>query len=57
LQSRPRTVVEQSVEYEKLLAAQVIMLAPLAPHLACELWDGIAAVPKHAVDSIDWVSG
>ncbi|CAG0913886.1 unnamed protein product [Notodromas monacha] len=54
LRIRPRSVVEKSKEYEKLLAAHIIMLAPLAPHLACELWDGIAAVQNHAVEDFDW---
>lgn len=33
-------VVQHSPEFEEALAALVIMTAPMAPHLASELWAG-----------------
>lgn len=34
-----------SAEYEKLLAVQIIMLAPMAPHFASALWSGFVSAP------------
>uniref|UniRef100_A0A8C2XGN3 leucine--tRNA ligase n=1 Tax=Cyclopterus lumpus TaxID=8103 RepID=A0A8C2XGN3_CYCLU len=34
------SVVQHSVEFEEALAALVLMTAPMAPHLASELWAG-----------------
>lgn len=37
--------VARGPEYERVLAAQIIMLAPLAPHFASELWAGFCSAP------------
>uniref|UniRef100_A0A3B5MKA0 leucine--tRNA ligase n=1 Tax=Xiphophorus couchianus TaxID=32473 RepID=A0A3B5MKA0_9TELE len=37
-------VLQHSVEFEEALAALVIMTAPMAPHLASELWAGLCKV-------------
>ncbi|XP_012267572.2 leucine--tRNA ligase, mitochondrial isoform X1 [Athalia rosae] len=38
--------IAQGREYERALAAQIIMLAPLAPHFASELWAGFCSAPR-----------
>uniref|UniRef100_A0A8C9Y1N6 leucine--tRNA ligase n=1 Tax=Sander lucioperca TaxID=283035 RepID=A0A8C9Y1N6_SANLU len=40
LSSATVRVVQHSVEFEEALAAMVMMTAPMAPHLASELWAG-----------------
>uniref|UniRef100_A0A8C4E2Z5 leucine--tRNA ligase n=1 Tax=Dicentrarchus labrax TaxID=13489 RepID=A0A8C4E2Z5_DICLA len=40
LSSATDRVVQHSVEFEEALAALVMMTAPMAPHLASELWAG-----------------
>ncbi|CAG00022.1 unnamed protein product, partial [Tetraodon nigroviridis] len=37
-------VVQHSLEFEEALAALVLMTAPMAPHLASELWAGLCQV-------------
>ncbi|XP_071757740.2 leucine--tRNA ligase, mitochondrial [Centroberyx gerrardi] len=37
-------VVQHSVEFEEALAVLVVMMAPMAPHLASELWAGLCQV-------------
>ncbi|XP_014674177.1 PREDICTED: probable leucine--tRNA ligase, mitochondrial [Priapulus caudatus] len=49
-------VVRCGVEYERALCALVIMLAPMAPHLASELWTGIASVASGS-SAYDWSVG
>ncbi|XP_063054216.1 probable leucine--tRNA ligase, mitochondrial [Engraulis encrasicolus] len=44
-------VVLHSVEFEEALAALCVMVAPMAPHLASELWAGLCGV-KHAQCSL-----
>lgn len=39
-----------SREYERALAAQIIMLAPLAPQFASELWSGFCSAAYHLAD-------
>ncbi|XP_053592881.1 leucine--tRNA ligase, mitochondrial isoform X1 [Microplitis demolitor] len=39
-----------SSEYERTLATQIIMLAPLAPRFASELWSGFCSAPYHLVN-------
>ncbi|KFB37367.1 hypothetical protein ZHAS_00004663 [Anopheles sinensis] len=39
-------VVTYSRQYELALAAQIIMLAPMAPHFAAELWGQFLATPN-----------
>lgn len=40
VQSATVKVVQHSVEFEEALAVLVMMTAPMAPHLASELWAG-----------------
>ncbi|XP_043279045.1 probable leucine--tRNA ligase, mitochondrial isoform X2 [Venturia canescens] len=42
--------VTHSREYERALATQIIMLAPLAPQFASELWSGFCSAPYHLAD-------
>ncbi|XP_044738626.1 probable leucine--tRNA ligase, mitochondrial, partial [Chrysoperla carnea] len=44
-QSTP-DVVAYGAHYEHALAAQIIMLAPMAPHFASELWAGFISAPN-----------
>ncbi|XP_054477694.1 probable leucine--tRNA ligase, mitochondrial [Anoplopoma fimbria] len=44
LSSATVRVVHHSVEFEEALAALVLMTAPMAPHLASELWAGLCQV-------------
>ncbi|KAJ0000233.1 hypothetical protein NQD34_012075 [Periophthalmus magnuspinnatus] len=37
-------VLQHSVEFEEALAALILMTAPMAPHLASELWAGLSQV-------------
>lgn len=37
-------------EFERALAVQLIMLAPLAPHFASELWAGFCSAPGRIVN-------
>ncbi|KAK5606759.1 hypothetical protein CRENBAI_015824 [Crenichthys baileyi] len=46
LSSATVRVLQHSVEFEEALAALVIMTAPMAPHLASELWAGLCSVKK-----------
>ncbi|XP_050440263.1 leucine--tRNA ligase, mitochondrial [Adelges cooleyi] len=45
LKKSPKEMVKYSGEYERLLAVQIIMLAPLAPHFASALWSGFITAP------------
>ncbi|EZA55183.1 putative leucyl-tRNA synthetase, mitochondrial [Ooceraea biroi] len=40
----------KSLQYERALAAQIIMLAPFAPHFAAELWANFCSVKNHLID-------
>ncbi|XP_052863377.1 leucine--tRNA ligase, mitochondrial [Anopheles cruzii] len=58
----PSSVVAFSAQYERALAAQIVMLAPMAPHFATELWSQFVAVPNRAAnveeyDGIRWNGG
>ncbi|XP_072572298.1 leucine--tRNA ligase, mitochondrial [Paramormyrops kingsleyae] len=44
-QASPRLVLH-SVEFEQALAALCVMTAPMAPHLASELWEGLTRLPS-----------
>ena len=39
-------------QYERALAAQLIMLAPMAPHFASELWSKFASAPNRINNSL-----
>lgn len=50
-------VVAFSEQYERAISAQIIMLAPFAPHFASELWSRFVTAPnrvKEYSDYIDW---
>ena len=42
--------MKKSREYERALAAQIIMLAPFAPHFASELWSAFSTAKHHLID-------
>ncbi|GJQ87681.1 hypothetical protein Trydic_g17499 [Trypoxylus dichotomus] len=48
--------VAASFQYERALAAQIILLAPMAPHFASELWSGFLSAENRLNDNseIDW---
>ncbi|XP_058823698.1 leucine--tRNA ligase, mitochondrial [Topomyia yanbarensis] len=53
-------VVSFSRQYERAIAAQIIMLAPMAPHFASELWEQFVALPHRLnpnSDEINWDGG
>lgn len=43
-----------SEQFEKAFAAQIILLAPMAPFFASELWAGFQSAPNRLSDDIDW---
>lgn len=45
-QRAPPNVVTYGKQYERALAAQMIMLAPMAPHFSSELWSKFVATPN-----------
>ena len=50
-------VVVHSKSYERALAAQIIMIAPMAPHFASELWTRFTSAKNRAAeisDHINW---
>lgn len=53
-------VVAFSAQYERAIAAQIIMLAPMAPHFASELWEQFRALPNRlnsSSEEIQWDLG
>ncbi|XP_076272957.1 leucyl-tRNA synthetase, mitochondrial isoform X2 [Rhynchophorus ferrugineus] len=52
----PAAVIAHSLQYERALATQLILLSPLAPHFASELWSGFVSAPNRLNHSgeIDW---
>ncbi|VVC31618.1 Hypothetical protein CINCED_3A018979 [Cinara cedri] len=57
LRKSPKEVVKYSAEYEKLLAVQIIMLAPIAPHFASALWSGFVSATgrlNQDYENISW---
>lgn len=45
-QKCPPAIFAHSLQFERALAAQVILLAPMAPHFASELWSGFTSAPN-----------
>ncbi|XP_026471328.1 probable leucine--tRNA ligase, mitochondrial [Ctenocephalides felis] len=39
-------VIAQGLQYERALGCQILLLAPMAPHFASELWSGFTNVPR-----------
>ncbi|XP_025411846.1 probable leucine--tRNA ligase, mitochondrial isoform X2 [Sipha flava] len=57
LRKSSKELVKYSTEYEKLLAVQIIMIAPMAPHFASALWSGFVSAPgriNENWDQINW---
>ncbi|XP_050100834.1 probable leucine--tRNA ligase, mitochondrial [Anopheles aquasalis] len=49
----PPEVIAFSRQYELALAAQILMLAPMAPHFAAELWQQFLTVPNRATQDTE----
>ncbi|GLV45797.1 Leucyl-tRNA synthetase mitochondrial [Carabus blaptoides fortunei] len=47
----PPSVIARSEQFERALAAQIILLAPMAPHFASELWTGFQSAPNRINNS------
>uniref|UniRef100_A0A2S2PG17 leucine--tRNA ligase n=1 Tax=Schizaphis graminum TaxID=13262 RepID=A0A2S2PG17_SCHGA len=57
LRKSPKELIKYSAEYERLLAVQIIMLTPMAPHFASALWSGFVSAPgriNHKWEQINW---
>lgn len=57
MQKSHKEMIKYSIEYERLLAVQIIMLAPMAPHFASALWSGFISAPgriNHNWEQISW---
>lgn len=54
LMQASQSVVHHSPEFEDALGALVVMAAPMAPHIASELWAGLALVPKKLCAHYAW---
>ncbi|XP_067001332.2 probable leucine--tRNA ligase, mitochondrial isoform X2 [Anabrus simplex] len=46
LRQAPPEVIRQGAQFERALASQIIMLAPMAPHFASELWSRFLSAPN-----------
>ncbi|KAJ8954021.1 hypothetical protein NQ318_004314 [Aromia moschata] len=46
IRKMPASIFAHSLQFERALAAQIIMLAPMAPHFASELWSGFVSAPN-----------
>ena len=56
LQKFPKHLIKESLEFERALGMQIIMLAPLAPHFASELWTAFVDHAARKTDDFDWVT-
>lgn len=45
--------MQKSREFERALAVQIIMLAPLAPHFASELWAAFCSAKHHLISETE----
>ncbi|KAK4873218.1 hypothetical protein RN001_015247 [Aquatica leii] len=54
LRKVPPSVFAHSLQFERTLGALLIVLTPIAPHFACELWSGFSAAPNRLGDEFDW---
>lgn len=52
----PPDIYARSLQFERALATQIMLLAPMAPHFATELWSGFLSAPNRLNQSeeIDW---
>lgn len=46
LQRTPKHIIKHGKHFEQALATQIIMLAPMAPHYASELWSKFCSTPN-----------
>ncbi|KAH1008667.1 hypothetical protein HUJ05_009202 [Dendroctonus ponderosae] len=53
LRRAPVAVFCHSRQFERALAAQIILLAPMAPHFASELWAGFTSAPNRLNQSTE----
>uniref|UniRef100_A0A674HHA0 leucine--tRNA ligase n=1 Tax=Taeniopygia guttata TaxID=59729 RepID=A0A674HHA0_TAEGU len=54
LQQAPRPLALHSTEFEDALASLCIMVAPMAPHIASEMWKGLAHVQNKLCTHHHW---
>ncbi|KAL7734259.1 hypothetical protein ACLKA6_011923 [Drosophila palustris] len=57
LRRTPKHIQRHGKQFERALAAQIIMLAPMAPHFASELWSKFVSVPGRlnaASEELQW---
>ncbi|KAH8410684.1 hypothetical protein KR222_004691 [Zaprionus bogoriensis] len=57
LRRTPAHVQRNGKQFERALAAQIIMLAPMAPHFASELWSKFVSIPGRlnaASEELQW---
>lgn len=52
----PPAVFSKSLQFERALACQIILLAPIAPYFASELWSGFISAPNriNTTEEIKW---
>lgn len=51
----PKDVVAHGKNYERSLAAQIIMLSPMTPHFASELWTRFIEAPNRVNENADYI--
>ncbi len=51
----PPDVMAHGEQYERALSAQIIMLAPFAPHFSSELWSRFIAAPNRVNDKSEYI--
>uniref|UniRef100_A0A803VHJ8 leucine--tRNA ligase n=1 Tax=Ficedula albicollis TaxID=59894 RepID=A0A803VHJ8_FICAL len=54
LQQAPQPLVLHSTEFEDTLASLCIMVAPMAPHIASEMWKGLAHMQNKLCSHYHW---
>jgi len=50
----PGQVKAEAPEYQRIVGDILILLAPIAPHLATELWESFRSVPKQLWEGYNW---
>ena len=56
MQKIPKHLIGESEQFERALGAQIIMLAPLAPHFASELWSAFVDHAARRSNDFQWVT-
>lgn len=56
LRKASASIFAHSVQFERALSVQIILLAPIAPHFASELWSGFCSAPNRlsTTEEIKW---